>query len=65
MVKLTGGEALEAKLKPYMEGKNVVIGLDPAYLPVRAGEGLPLSLYGPWSSRTGQLSHSNNDRDRY
>lgn len=42
MVKLTGGEALEAKLKPCMEGKNMVIGLDPAYLPVLTGEGLLL-----------------------
>ncbi|ACX68498.1 MULTISPECIES: YycH family regulatory protein [Bacillales] len=40
MVKLTGGEALEAKLKPYEE--SVVTGLDPAYLPVLTGEGLLL-----------------------
>ena len=40
MVKLTGGEALEAKLKPYEE--SVVTGLDPAYLPVRTDEGLLL-----------------------
>lgn len=42
MVKLTGGEALEAKLKPYIEEKNMVMGLDPAYLPVLTGEGLLL-----------------------
>ena len=40
MVKLTGGEALEAKLKPYEE--STVTGLDPAYLPVLTGEGLLL-----------------------
>lgn len=41
MVKLTGGEALEAKLKPYAED-NSIASLDPAYLPVRTEEDLLL-----------------------